>query len=130
MEEAQILFNLSNEVKLTSNRLLCAPTGMRACRLSYRHLQRLVLEFEAMSDYLCIYKCKMRTAVDVASPGERNGALVHNGEEAQWFFNAAIRYWLVRPVNAFVEVRVDDLAPLLTPPDVGFSPAPVSFPER
>jgi hypothetical protein len=123
-EEKNRVNNLANDFNNIQSRLQYLPSGFRTCQLLFRHLQRVVLEYEALVEYLTKYKSRMNQHTILPDVTSTVGAYVFSARDAHALFNAGIPFWFIRPSSEICSVRVDNVIPLLSPINAGLDVAP------
>ena len=111
-------------------RLRDIPMTVRWMQLTFRELQRMLLELVTITDYKLKFKPKMHSP-DVVPPAkavtDRIGAFTTNLSICEKFYCAGLPVWLIRPFRDLPSIRVQSEHPVLDW-DGAFPSEPATYP--
>lgn len=94
------------------------PMTQREMCFIFAEMQRLMLEFLALHDFLYIYRPRMLGEKPPATKvGYTIGSFVSSVADSESFLLAGLPVWLIRPAKLAGTVRVDKLVELAVPKD-------------
>ena len=109
--------SLMTSITLSLQALESLPMTRRQTLFVFSEVQRFMLEFIAVHDYMYIFTPRFLNPEPPSELAKVVGAFVNSVKDCDLFFRAGIPVWLVRPAAMAGTIRVDSLVELADPRD-------------
>ena len=126
VKQRQIYDSLKVDIQSFLYRLRCLPSTLLTAQRTIRHLQRVLLEWDAWLRYWEIFRPRIGQAVREFADCDVTvvGCFVYRTEDAEAMQRAALPFWMICPYQYVLDVGVEQIGYIMKATDHDLSSVP------